>query len=856
MRLWHKALLSIVLLLSLAVAIAYWYAQKALAALPVSDLTFDITSVSLHRLQFAHVQFRANTIPASVTLQDVDIRWQFSDGFNVQLQQVLLGSGTIELANWPVSDAKNTAPASTVTVPSSWQLPAFLPDTVDIAALRISLPCFGARCDYLLNATMQRQAQQLQLKLNANSAVSPSNAGLTLEADYQMQQGLPLVNAKLQLDNSISLSVVQQLQQHSTLMAQGEIKLQIAPPSPWLVQQLKQWQLELPPDALQRFSSPVTVNSRWQIELPDNMDLANFSQRASGNVQLNAHLPTPLLIPHIGQLQGDMQANVALTGGELSHYQLHSQLTLLQPQMPGSLLQYGIGAEQLAISLSADGKTAPQLTALPLQVKLRSDGQSALNVSANATLNLTPPLSAALKDVTLQLNQKSLQSDNRHRIQQLQLDSRFDAYWLADSWQLMLQSANVQIGTLQLGDSSASNVKLSLQPGKLSGNSDFNTLQFNTELTLSAQLLQHELLKPLNWRWQGKLNGDLTNYTAAGTLNNSADLTLQHQLQYQPDNLNLNWQLDEIFLLAGNPLQASLAQWPALLEFNRGRIMGSGSISVSPQVAVQASVKLSGVSGIYDRSLFKDLTTPLKLTYQGDKIELNINELTLSEIQHGLNGGPLKLTADYRADANTLGAGMLDIKQLQLLAMGGQISVTPTQLDLAMEQQEIVLQLQRIDLAKLLQQHPTTDLSGKGLLSGTVPVQINRNGISVNRGAIAAESPGGILQYRPPAAKNMTSGNQGMKVVLDALHDFHYSVLSSDISYDTHGQLTLALRLKGYNPALEAGRAVNLNINLQEDVPAMITSLQLSSQISDKIKQRVQQHLQQSGAKRANGVKL
>src|SRR5690606_34603654 len=162
--------------------------------------------------------------------------------------------------------------------------------------------------------------------------------------------------------------------------------------------------------------------------------------------------------------------------------------------------------------------------------------------------------------------------------------------------------------------------------------------------------------------------------------------------------------------------------------------------------------------------------------------------------------------------------------------------------------QQLTLQLSRIDLTKLLQQHPTTDLTGNGLISGTIPLLFSRSGVSVEDGYIAAESPGGQLQYRPAAAQNMAATNPGMKVMLTALDDFHYSVLSSKVSYDTHGKLLLALQLQGNNPALEDGRPINLNINLEEDIPALITSLQLSSQISDKIKQRVQQRLQQQSA--------
>jgi hypothetical protein len=855
MRLWHKVVLATLLLLLLLLAAGYWYGQKALAALPLKNLKVDIKSFNLRQIELNLLSFSPDAIDATIELRDLRISWQYGDNFTPELSHLVLGSGDITIAQWPAADDSSVQQPS-LSMPLNWQLPDGLPESVLLTSLNISLPCARGRCDYQFDADMQRSADQVRLKLHAIDPASPDSPGLTLNADYQIQQQLPLLNAKLQLDNSVTLSLSQQLQQQSILMADGELTLVIAPPSPWLIQQFQHWQLELPPEALQQFTAPVTLQSRWQFELPEQIDLASLSQRVSGNLQLNADLPTPFSIPSVGQLQGTLQAELALTQGELSRYWLNSELILLQPQLPTSVLQHGVSVEELAISLHTDGKTTPQLTALPLHIALNSKGKSQLTFSVDAKLNLTPPFSAMLRGAKLQVTQEKLAPQPGLSMQKIKLDSSFDAYWLADSWQVQLHSAKIKLARLQLADSSASDLQLSLQPSQFSGDSRFSSVQLHTELQLNAQQLQHPLLKPLNWQWQGKLQGDLNQLTAEGKLSNSADLALSHQLLYQPDKLQLNWQLEEMFLLAGNPLQKSLTQWPALLEFNRGRINGSGAVSLTPQLALQATVNLSGVSGIYDRSLFKELTAPLQLHYQGDDITLSTTDTSLNEIQHGLIAGPLKLTASYRADATTPQAGVLDIKQLHVLAMGGQVNVQPVRLDLAMDKHEVILQLQRIDLAQLLQQHPTTDLSGNGRISGTVPVQITRNGVSVKQGYVAAESPGGILQYRPPAAKNMASGNQGMKVVLDALDDFHYSVLSSDVSYDTEGQLTLALNLKGHNPALEAGRAVNLNINLEEDIPALITSLQLSSQISDKIKQRVQQHLQQSGAKGANGVKL
>jgi hypothetical protein len=57
--------------------------------------------------------------------------------------------------------------------------------------------------------------------------------------------------------------------------------------------------------------------------------------------------------------------------------------------------------------------------------------------------------------------------------------------------------------------------------------------------------------------------------------------------------------------------------------------------------------------------------------------------------------------------------------------------------------------------------------------------------------------------------------------------------------------LRLALRLEGHNPNLEQGRPIHLSINLEEDIPALLTSLQLTDRVSDTIQRRVRERLQQ-----------
>ena len=84
-----------------------------------------------------------------------------------------------------------------------------------------------------------------------------------------------------------------------------------------------------------------------------------------------------------------------------------------------------------------------------------------------------------------------------------------------------------------------------------------------------------------------------------------------------------------------------------------------------------------------------------------------------------------------------------------------------------------------------------------------------------------------------------------MKLVTDALEDFHYDVLSSSLDYDPSGTLRLGMRLQGQNPAIEQGRPIHFNINLEEDIPTLLASLQLTDKVSYIIQQRIQQRMRQ-----------
>mgnify|MGYP005850519849 CR=1 FL=1 len=157
------------------------------------------------------------------------------------------------------------------------------------------------------------------------------------------------------------------------------------------------------------------------------------------------------------------------------------------------------------------------------------------------------------------------------------------------------------------------------------------------------------------------------------------------------------------------------------------------------------------------------------------------------------------------------------------------------------------MEVQDISLDRLMEVYPAEGLEGRGLLSGRIPISFSGDGVQVAKGRISAKAPGGRLRLPADKLQAMLGGNQAMDVVVQALQNFHYSVLASTIDYDEKGKLTLDLRIEGKNPELRGGQPVVLNVNLEEDIPALLTSLQLSGRVNEAVTERVRKLLQESG---------
>lgn len=483
------------------------------------------------------------------------------------------------------------------------------------------------------------------------------------------------------------------------------------------------------------------------------------------------------------------------------------------------------------------------------------DTQASLRLQANWQLALAP--GASLLDVerlrggsgtfsaVLQLQSPLLQYQNL-RAEGLALDLKLAGTLAEQQLQISVQPASdLQARRVQLAEGlrvQQLQAKLAGLALQLGGNPSLHG-----PLQLSVGALEQAELLPQAWQFDGQLQANAQQQRLQGALSNAAGLSLKVDTERDAQGaLRLSATLAELFFRAGNPLSQSFRAWPALLQIGNGRLLGQASLQlpVGKPLSLDLALQFKGLAGIYDRSELSGLDGQLSLGLQGDQLTLELAQLNLQQLNPGLPIGPLQVQGRYIARLGQPLQGQLSWQTAQAALLQGQVWLPAGQLDLAQPSHRLQVQFKDVQLEEIFRVYPAEGLAGRGSLRGELPLLLDAAGLRIEQGQMAAQAPG-YLQFRSEKIRALGRSNPGMQLVVDALDDFHFDLLDSAVSYAADGKLQLALRLQGRNPDVEKGRPINLNVNLEEDIPALLTSLQLTDRVSETIRQRVQQRLRQ-----------
>lgn len=182
----------------------------------------------------------------------------------------------------------------------------------------------------------------------------------------------------------------------------------------------------------------------------------------------------------------------------------------------------------------------------------------------------------------------------------------------------------------------------------------------------------------------------------------------------------------------------------------------------------------------------------------------------------------------------------INVDRASMSLLGGRLRSRGIRYDLKSKTNHLAIDLENLDIGRLVAMERQLGIEASGALDGHLPVSVTARGISISGGRLRARPPGGVVRYTPTeGARAMAASNPAVKLVQDALSNYHYAKLEADVDYSETGDLEMRVAMAGHNPDWNAGQPINLNINLTENIPTLLRSLRLADDISEQVEKRV-----------------
>ncbi len=165
--------------------------------------------------------------------------------------------------------------------------------------------------------------------------------------------------------------------------------------------------------------------------------------------------------------------------------------------------------------------------------------------------------------------------------------------------------------------------------------------------------------------------------------------------------------------------------------------------------------------------------------------------------------------------------------KLEAQILGARCSVRPFSYILGNSTNKLFLDLEGLNLEKVLALYPDAKVAGSATLDGSLPLEISSKKFSISSGVLEARAPGGTLKGDLSAWAAAHPGNEGLQIAAKALSNLHFDHLKANVTYNPNGNLELQLGIRGQNPDWSKNQPLNLNISVEEHVPSLLKTLEL-----------------------------
>lgn len=306
-------------------------------------------------------------------------------------------------------------------------------------------------------------------------------------------------------------------------------------------------------------------------------------------------------------------------------------------------------------------------------------------------------------------------------------------------------------------------------------------------------------------------------------------VTLSHDLATATGAFSAvgDWQVTKALL------KTQLPGFDAVYDVDEGAIGlaldGSWDASKALSYNAKGRVRIDGRKAHYEDYAITGLRVDVPFAMAADSLKVVDTNLSIDGFDVGFPLTDISLTF---AVAN----GFARVHDLSGNVLGGKFTAEAFDYELETDKTSLAVELSGISLADVLALEGG-DVKGTGLLDGRLPATLDGEAFTVTDGRITARPPGGTLIYKGAAASSMVA-QSGIGFAFQALEDFHYDTLEANVALATDGALKLGVKLQGFNPAVEQGRAIQFNLNLNESLPALLQSLRAADNITNSVEQR------------------
>ncbi|WP_417438030.1 YdbH domain-containing protein [Idiomarina sp.] len=726
----------------------------------------------------------------------------------------------------------DSSPESTGTSPSaainlaqifSMEMPALLPERIDIKSLQLKgslLPENVSSSLSLINKKNVRLEVNSQDPFLATLKIFRQNGQIKLKARYD--------NTLLQANYDYN---------SGRLKAGGSYLL-----------------------AAQQFADkvtaePVSIDAKWNGNLAPDIDSATLESliaALSGELVVSVKQPTLIKITDTTTATtGELQLHV--DKGVIDSYQLElngsteNLTSLIEPKLPIQLssLSWELKSnDSLGVSL-LNTQQAVNKTRWPLNLSAVAKGEK------NEAIRLASELS-------LKQNQWQF---NSFELDYVQLN--------ADSIQLPVAGQSMTISKLisdfsgtisttaaEFHSTEPTHIELKALDNDASATLSFNSIHYpysepeNTlaefDLNIHSKAINFEPIRNLEAVFDSKFQYQQQQLTGDGELVLGDHIKVAHHSQVNSDQLKSKIEVANFNWKQVPQLDALLTTMMPQLVVSKAAISGQTDVTYSINNnrwrLDNGQLEIQKGDWVFDTLSVVNNNIDFGFSANNEKLRVDNAQLHIGSVQQGFALGPI--TAEFKADLPFQQPlqSTLDLTNHTIKGFGGSISV-PNQSYSLTNSFALPIVFEKISLGELMRQYPSNKISIDGEVSGTIPVHWDSNHLTVERGYLNALAPGGHLQVDSSALVQLAGSNPSLQTLAGVLGNFYYQQLSTTVDYNDNGKLTLAVQLKGSNPELENGRPVELNVSLEEDLPALIKGLQISNSLNDVIRKRVQQKI-------------